>query len=498
MLRTLVIKWADDKNGAWAGERVMLTVGEIMGKSSYVRLVLVSAAALLAGAIITEAQAQVGGFGISEQSAYFMGSSYAGAAAGHDISSMYWNPAATATLPGFNSSSNYSGILGSAKENATGGTLLTGIPPLTSPGGSSTNVGTDALVPASYWTLQLTDRLYAGLGLNAPFGLVTKPDNTWAGSPLATTTKVFSLDANPTVAYKITPTLTVGAGVQIEYFEIKLEHGALDSPLTAPFPVSPSRNYQADDTSVGATAGVLWDPMPGTTLGLGYRSSVTENVSGLYSTSAFLNPFSPSFPGAGSFVPPVNAIATGKITLPDSMTFSFRQAITPQLTALGTVEWTNWSHVGNISATGAGCPGGVCETLNLNYKDSWFYSIGAEYAYSPVLTLRTGVGYDSAPIDNSNRDILLPDADRIYLSFGATYKWSDKLSFNVAYSHLFFSDESFCMANPAVNPGGTTHCNSSTPAAALALNGTADTSVDIVSLGANYKFYGEGPLEPLK
>ncbi|MGO9459745.1 MAG: OmpP1/FadL family transporter [Rhodomicrobium sp.] len=467
-----------------------------MGKLANFRLALLSATALVASAAaVSEAQAQVGAFGISEQSAYFMGSSYAGAAAGHDISSMYWNPAATATLPGFNSSSSYSGIIGSAKENATGGSLLTGIPGLTSPGGGSTNVGTDALVPASYWTLQLTDRLYAGLGLNAPFGLVTKADNTWAGSPLATTTKVFSLDANPTVAYKITPTLTVGAGVQIEYFEIKLEHGALDSPLTAPFPVSPSRAYQADDTSVGATAGVLWDPMPGTTLGLGYRSSVTENVSGLYTTSAFLNPLT-----GFTYNPPVNAIATGKITLPDSLTFSFRQAITPQLTALGTVEWTNWSRIGNVSATGGACPAGVCETLNLNYKDSWFYSLGAEYAYSPSLTLRTGVGYEIAPIDNSNRDILLPDADRVYLSFGATYKWSDKLSFNVAYSHLFFSDESFCMANPAVNPGGTTHCNAgtSTTPLALALNGTADTSVDIVSFGANYKFYGEAPLEPLK
>ncbi|MGO9459746.1 MAG: OmpP1/FadL family transporter [Rhodomicrobium sp.] len=451
------------------------------------RLILVGVPLL--SAVAATAEVNAGAFGIREQSAYFTGDEYAGAAAGGDISSMFWNPAATATLEGFNTSSSYTGIIGSATENATGGLLVTGVPISVSPpvfaGGltpTSTNVGTNALVPASYWTLQLTDQLYAGIALNAPFGLITKPDNGfWAGSPLASTTRVFSLDANPTVAYKITPTLTVGAGVQIEYFEIKLDRDSWTAPLIGT-PI-PFRSYQqADDTGVGFTAGAIWQPFVETSLGLGYRSQVNVNVNGSY----VLGPSNVNSPFA--------LIATSKLTLPDEATFSFRQAITPQLSLLGTVEWDGWSSLGNVSATNPLCPGGVCETLNLNYRDGWFYSLGAEYAYSPALTLRTGIGYEVSPITDATRDILLPDADRIHLGFGASYKWSDKLTLIASYSHIFFANESFCMAEPTASLP-TTHCVSGST---VLLMGNADTSADIVSLGANYKFYGPEPLEPLK
>jgi long-chain fatty acid transport protein len=467
-----------------------------MTRTKGLRLALVSAAALMAGAAISEANA--GAFGIREQSTYFMGDAYAGAAAGGDISSMFWNPAATATFDGFNSSTSITGIIGTANEHATGGILVTGTGtpptgtfPYIAPGSpTSTDVGTSAIVPASYYTVQLTDRLYAGLGLNAPFGLVTKPDNlSWAGSAIATTTRVFSLEATPTLAYKLTPTLTIGAGIQVEYFQITLEHGPTESVLGALLPpngaVLPSRAYsRADDVGVGGTAGAIWQPMPGTSVGLGYRSAVTVDVSALYLLGQ-----SASTPlGFG-------ANANGQLTLPDEVTLSARQAITPQLALLGTVEWDRWSSLGNVSATSTAC-GGACETLNLNYKDGWYFSAGAEYAYSPSLTLRTGVGYEISPITSSTRDILLPDANRINVSVGASYKWSEKLTLIAAYSHLFFDNETFCMANPLTT--GNEHCTALTSAANTLLSGTADVSVDIVSLGMNYKFYGPAPLEPLK
>src|SRR5262252_366192 len=59
--------------------------------------------ALASAAVIFAAwggPAWAGGFAVPEQSAYFLGTSFAGAAAGGDISSMFWNPAALATVPG--------------------------------------------------------------------------------------------------------------------------------------------------------------------------------------------------------------------------------------------------------------------------------------------------------------------------------------------------------------------------------------------------------------
>ena len=125
---------------------------------------------------------------------------------------------------------------------------------------------------------------------------------------------------------------------------------------------------------------MLWQPTRATSIGLGYRSAVGVDASGNYAK------------GPGALTGPgFTTSATGNLTLPDEVTLSVRQNVSRQLALLGTVEWQNWSRVQNVAATSAGCAGGVCEVLNLNYRDGWFYSIGAEYAYSPWLTLRTGI-----------------------------------------------------------------------------------------------------------
>jgi long-chain fatty acid transport protein len=445
-------------------------VSNPLQRAVFLSSAMIGAAALGAGA------ASAGSFGVREQSAYFLGSSFAGSAAGTDISSMFWNSAATAARAGCNASADFTTAFGQIKETAEGGSFVTGVPSLLVPplSPTSTELGTTVLIPATYGTCQLTDQLYVGLGINAPFGLRTKPDNpTWAGSPFATTSYIFSTDINPTVAYKLTRELTIGVGLQVEFLSARLDHGAFSSLAVGP--VSGARAFDADDWGVGATVGILWQPSRATSVGVGYRSGVNEHVSGDYIRGA-------SFPAT----PAVATTASAGLTLPDEVTLSARQYVSPTLALLGTIEWQNWSRLQNLTAKSSGC-GGVCEILNLNYRDGWFYSIGAEYAYSPWLTLRAGVAYEQSPIEDSNRDIIVPDSNRVQLSAGATYKYSEKISFDIGYSHLFFEDGSFCIANAAMN-GGTSHCNAATPATALLLNGKIDVSADLLAVGLKYKF----------
>jgi long-chain fatty acid transport protein len=440
------------------------------------------AAALLCGLSASAPSALAGGFAVHEQSTTYLGSAFAGSAAGGDISSMYWNPAATVAAPGCNAASSYSLIIGRSDETADSGVFATGVPVapgLTAPPLSpkSTDIGSDVLVPASYLTCQLSERLFIGLALNSPFGILTKPDDTgWAGSPIAITSKAFSADINPTIAYKLTPTLSVGAGLQAEYFRLRLTHGAFPLPFS-PLPLSGSREYEAEDVGWGGTAGVLWQPLPGTSLGVGYRSAVGLDVGGWFRRDAGLT--------SG---PAISTHAEAGVTLPENVTFSFRQAVAPSWTLLGTAEWTNWSRLGDVAATGSGCgPTGVCEVLNLNYRDGWFYSLGAEYAYIPSLTLRAGVAYETSPITDRTRDILVPDSNRVFLSAGASYTYSEHIVLDFGYAHVFFEDASFCIASAAANEGST-HCRSSTPAGAVLLRGDSDSAVDIVSLGLRYRF----------
>lgn len=449
--------------------------------------VLFSAVALLG------TQAHAGGFAVREQSTTFQGMSFAGSAAGGHLSSMFWNSAAAAAVDGFNTESHAALIVADTSMQADGGTFVDGIGPagISGLGTSSGDLADAAVVPSSYMNYQLSERLYLGLAINSPFGLVTKPDNDdWAGSPLAETSDLFTINVNPNLAYKLTPELTIGVGVQVQYVDVSLSKDGFLNPLGQG--LTSEREINGDDVGVGATAGVIWEPTAGTSLGLGFRSAMEVDLEGSYKCGNF-----------GSIVPTDNRCAlnnasglplvsnesaTAKFILPEQVTFSLRQNVTDRLAVLGTVEWTNWSRLGEVDVKDGS--GDTIETLAFNYEDGWFYSLGLEYLYSPSLTLRTGLAFEESPITDKTRNVLLPDNDRIWLSVGATYKYSEKLSFDLAYTHIFVDDASICRE-------GADDCGEGT--GVVTLDGESESSVDIISAAVKYKISDPvEPLEPLK
>jgi long-chain fatty acid transport protein len=416
-----------------------------------------SLAALVCAVAGLGSDAHAGAFAVREQSAYYQGMSFAGAGTGDTLSGMYWNSAAAAAAPGMNTETHVSVILPDSEITATGGAAL----PL---GAQSGDIADPALVPASYANYQVNDRLYLGLAMNSGFGLVTKPDNEdWAGSVLAITSDVFTINVNPTIAYKLTPELTVGVGVQVEYLNVRLRNDA--RPLGGD-----ARNAELDDIGIGATAGATWTPVQGTTLGIGWRSAVEFDLEGDYN--------------AGDFT---SNNAQANLTLPDIVTIGLRQRLTERLDLLVGYEWTNWSKVGTIPVNANGI---VPEELRLEYDDGHFVSAGLEFDYSPATTFRFGVAWEKSPISDKERNVLLPDSDRIWLSVGATHKFSEKISVDVGYTHIFADDAPICRAldgQPCgVGPG-------------VLLEAEGEASVNIISASFKYKWGGAEPeLEPLK
>ena len=166
----------------------------------------------LAGSMAASS-AFAGGFAIREQSTTSQGMSFAGSAANSTLSAMYWNPAAVANQDGFNTESHGALVLGDSEITVTGGTVQALNP---GSGDQSGNIAKPALVTSGYLNYQLNPNLFVGLSTNAPFGLVTEPENgNYSGSIIGRTAKIFNLVGTPTVGYRIAPGVTVGAGVQV-------------------------------------------------------------------------------------------------------------------------------------------------------------------------------------------------------------------------------------------------------------------------------------------
>ena len=451
------------RNGDSSGA---LCTGERMGNTvkSLSAALAATTAVFAVGASINSAQA--GGFAIREQSAQFQGASFAGSAAGGGLSSMYWNPAALGQADwGLTSDSHFSGIFGQAKNTVE---TYKNLPAdLVTSGGALQNVSHDsgdiadaALVGSSYYAYRLSDRWVLGMSLNSGFGLTTKSNNfNYLGAELGQTTKLFTMNATPTLAYKIAPGVTVAAGVQVQYATAKLT-------LASGAPIGPTSIYKdADDVAVGGTAGILIEPTAGTSIGLGYRSQLSHELDGKF-----------SFAGG-----PVQRGIKTDLDLPDIVTLSLRQAIAPNMRLLGTVEWSNWSRFKKLELEGERAP--VPIEFDTNWSDGWLFALGGEYDYQPGVTLRAGVAYEISPVDNATKRLTsIPDNDRWWLSAGATVQLTQNMSADFAYSHVFVENGDFDRVSLAGNH----------------ITGYSEAQVDIFSVSLKTKWGDETPLGLLK
>jgi long-chain fatty acid transport protein len=413
----------------------------------------VSVALLAAGV----ADASAGAFGLREQSTEAQGVAFAGTASGSGgVSSMFWNPATVTMRPGWVTEQNLSLINLSGRITPEAGTN-----PAFARLGDSGDIGQGSVVPAGATSYQINDRLWVGIQTGAPFGLVTNPRDTWAGELYGRSNRIFTLAFNPVIGFKVNEWLSVAAGPNIEYFKLTLRQGFL-SPFNTNLADLPTSSLKGDSWGVGFTAGVLITPWAGTAFGVGYRSSVHHDITGKI-----------------GLPPPLAALGgpvTANLNTPEKVTVGLTQAINPVTRINLGFEWDNWSRLKNVGIISA-ATGGLASTLPLNYKDGYSYAIGAEYDWSPALTVRAGVAYEVSPIDFENRSVRLPDNDRVNLSVGGNYRWSEKLTLTFAYSHLFIEKGRILSG-----PGRDYNVNN------VVFAGAATGSADIVSVGFRYVF----------
>jgi long-chain fatty acid transport protein len=413
--------------------------------------------------------AKAGAFGLREQSTVAAGMADAGAASGSGgVSSLFWNPATVTMSPGWVTEQNLTFVNLSGKITPTAGTT----PAFAGLGGSG-DIGQGAVLPSGATSYQLNERLWIGIQTGAPFGLVTKPRDVWAGEVYGRSNRIFSLAFNPVVGFKVNDWLSVAAGPNIEYFRLTLRQAVPLTPLLPPAAL-PSSFLKGDSWGVGFTAGALITPWAGTAFGVGYRSSVHHDIEGSIGV-----PLLSLAPLAG----PVRA----NLNTPEKLSVGLTQAVAPNLRLNLGFEWDNWTRLGTIGIVSV-ARGVPVNFLPLNYKDGFTYSIGGEYDWSPNLTLRAGVSYEESPIDFSNRSVRLPDNDRVNLAVGASYRWSEKLTLNFAYSHLFL-DKARILAGI-----GRDYDTRNAIGQSIAFAGVADGSADIVSVGFRYVFGDPAPV----
>lgn len=453
-----------------------------------------SGLAAILGAVLVCAlgapEVQASGFAIRENSAEALGTAFAGnASSATFLSTIFNNPAGMTEFTGDRAQIDASLILpstrfeGGATETCAHCSLLP-LPPFSTPGtfpisgSGSGNAGQAAFVPAGYVMHSFSDDLKFGIAMTVPFGLSTIYPDGWVGRYFGVRSALQTLDFNPNVAYRVNQWLSVGAGVSAQYMNADLtqaidQNGIAGAP---PLPFGPLPDgrlrVHGDDWGFGFNGGVLLKPMPGTNIGLTYRSRVRHTIEGSADFTGIVIP--------SPFLTSSSARAT--IVTPDSADLSITQVITDQLRLAMDVQWTDWSV---FKSLGVFRTSGVLAGTNLapatpeNFRNTWFVSVGGTYNWDEHWTFRAGVAYDETPVRNGFITVRLPDADRFWLAFGAGYKFSDGFSVDLGVAHIFMRDSNL---NSSVNS------TLLQPGSIDRISGKFANQVDLISLQTRFKF----------
>ena len=385
-------------------------------------------------AIAFSGAASASGFQLLEQNASGLGNAYAGSAASAENASVqFYNPAAMTQLAGRNVSLGLVLVNTSFELDNQGSS--TGVFTGAGNGGDAGGLG---VLPNAYLSWQVAPDWFVGLGIGAPFGLKTEYNTPWVGSAHSNSFDIKTFNINPSVAWRASEWISLGAGVSWQKMEATYKKLTAAGPVPIPgVGVAPlylfNTELDADDTSWNWNAGVLLTPAEKTKIGLSYRSTTKYTLSGDLSTSGP----SPVLARA------LSSSAEAEIKLPDTFIFSLSQGLGDKWELLGDISWTGWSSVPyvNIVATSGANSGRTVQTLGTKFKDTWRFAVGANYKLNEQVKLRTGIAYDNTPVpDAQHRLASLPDNDRTWLSVGAQYKPTKDMALDVGFAYLFVKD----------------------------------------------------------
>jgi long-chain fatty acid transport protein len=438
------------------------------------------AAAMLAAGYSSLAAAS--GYALLDQSGSSAGNSYAGAAAiAEDASTIYFNPAGLTYLKGSQIVLGLHVINVDAHYRKTSATSGAGTP---ATGGEGGQVGSAAGIPNFYYSRELKPNLTFGFGLEVPFGLKTRYDADWVGRYQSTYSALKSVNLNPSLGWKINDSVSLGAGINMQYLDAELVKsidfgticfgalGANAARVCGPLGFLPQAKdgevrLKGNDWAYGFNLGAIFQLNKDTRLGVAYRSAVHHKLKGDVN---YLIPAGLPAPIAAS--PSFNKSKVNtSVTTPEFLQLSLVHQLDPKLTLMGDITWNRWSRLEELRINFEnGAPPSV---LPEQWRNSFRYSIGANYQLNETWKLRTGIAYEQAGIQERLRSPVLPDNNRRWLAVGANYKMSNADSIDFAWAHGFISDSPINHSEPPI--GGT-------------IVGSYRASVDIVSLQYNHKF----------
>lgn len=385
----------------------------------------ISIAAALGLAVFGNGQAVAGGLSIYEVGTADVGLASAGySARAQDASTVLTNPAGMTRLDG--------------TQVLAAGQVLTANTKFSIGSGTSPELGTDNggfLLGSSGWFLggggfasySVSPDLKLGVALTGNFGSALKYNDTWVGRYYVQEATTVGLSLLPSIAYKVSDKLSVGASLNAMY-------GIYKNQVAVNNIRGADGQLKLDDNEWGwgGNFGVMYELDPGTRFGLTYNTQVNLNFNAPAQFSGIAQGLNTVLANRGL----LNANIGVGIRVPQGVMGSGFYQVNDRWAVLGSVGWQQWSKFGQVQL-GVDSNNPTSVTTNLNFKDTWHGAIGAQYRVTDPWLINFGIAYDSSFQSSSNVSPLLPVNSAWRFGVGGQQQLSKTAFWGLALEYLY-------------------------------------------------------------
>lgn len=359
-----------------------------------------SAAALMT--FVSPEFAKAEGFSLQDWSS--RGAALAGGivARGGDAASVSYNPAAITELEG--------------TQILFGGEFINPINTVVGTNGQSKHSETkNYIAPHAYITHKYNDSFSFGFGAFSRFGLGNDYGSSFFVPFSVYDVELITFTVSPVAAWRVNDNLSLGFGLELAYGDVDFnQQGVALGGMAIP----------------GARVGMTGDAWsPAFNLSVHYRFNDQWKAGFVYRSH---NDF--DFDGdLKASLGSMSMASTGsaKLYTPDSYTLALAYYPMPELSFEAQVQYNTWSRYSElVIKVDNPLIGEMVDTKN--WRDTWLFSLSAEYQVLDWLTVRGGASYETSPVKEAHADFIAPAHGRWKYGVGLGFA-KDNWTLDVAY-----------------------------------------------------------------
>ena len=318
-------------------------------------------------------------------------------------------------------------------------------------GNGGGDAGGNLYIPSFAYVNSINENVSVGFSVVVPYGNSLSYDEDWDGNNVATDVSLETIQAMPSIAYRINEQFSVGFGISANHttvaqdLKIDLGRSSVDAEL------------EADSVDYGYTVGGLYEINENHRLGFVYRSQVDSDLE-----------------GSGKLMGDTYDSELDWVN-PASIVFSGVHQVSEKTSLLWDVGRTFYSAFETTNISIQDAPMGLDEiALHRNWEDANRYAIGTHYQLNDKVILQAGFAYEDSVVSDENRTVDMP-LDRIMrYTAGALYQLNTdtQLAFGIEYADL----------------GDAKVTSEGSPPPFTGPDGSYDNSALAASFSVNYQF----------